>query len=60
KIGIRAVAYYMITTVIAIILGIILVMAIRPGVGGSLDGSTGEKRETKPTLPEDTLMDLVR
>ncbi|CAL1292726.1 unnamed protein product [Larinioides sclopetarius] len=60
KIGIRAVAYYMITTVIAIILGIVLVMSIRPGVGGSLDESTGEKRESKPTLPEDTLMDLVR
>ncbi|XP_055945515.1 excitatory amino acid transporter 3-like isoform X1 [Argiope bruennichi] len=60
KIGIRAVAYYMITTVIAIILGIILVITIRPGVGGSVDESMSEKRETKPTLPEDTLMDLVR
>ncbi|GFU11660.1 hypothetical protein NPIL_7821 [Nephila pilipes] len=59
KIGFRAVAYYMATTVMAIILGIILVISIRPGVGRSVD-EIEEKKETKPMLTEDTLMDLVR
>ncbi|XP_054717974.1 excitatory amino acid transporter 3-like [Uloborus diversus] len=59
KIGARAVAYYIATTVLAIILGIILVMAIKPGANGDFDVDT-EKKYSRPTLPEDTLMDLVR
>ncbi|GFX59508.1 hypothetical protein TNCV_2034371 [Trichonephila clavipes] len=59
KIGFRAVAYYMVTTVMAIILGIILVISIQPGVGKTVDEAM-EKKETKPMLTEDTLMDLVR
>ena len=35
KVGGRAVAYYMTTTIMAVILGIILVTTIRPGVGGT-------------------------
>ena len=34
KVGLRAVAYYFATTILAVILGIILVTAIHPGVGG--------------------------
>ncbi|GIY48089.1 hypothetical protein CDAR_276671 [Caerostris darwini] len=60
KIGSRAVAYYMITTVMAIILGIILVLSIKPGVGGSIEVSDGDKPSSRPTLPEDTIMDLFR
>ncbi|GFQ64780.1 hypothetical protein TNCT_85161 [Trichonephila clavata] len=59
KIGFRAVAYYMATTVMAIILGIILVISIQPGVGKTVDEAI-EKKETKHMLTEDTLMDLVR
>ncbi|XP_071041947.1 excitatory amino acid transporter 3 [Parasteatoda tepidariorum] len=58
KIGFRAVAYYIATTIMAIILGIILVVTIRPGVGG-IGADTGEKKNTKPQLTEDTLMDLI-
>ena len=32
--GLRAVLYYFATTILAVILGIILVTAIHPGVGG--------------------------
>jgi len=64
KIGLRAVVYYMSTTVLAVILGIILVMAIRPGVTG--DDGEGEavddssKSDKRPVLTADTLMDLLR
>ena len=37
KVGGRAVAYYMITTVLAVILGIILVTTIRPGASAKID-----------------------
>jgi len=63
KVGLRAIVYYMATTVLAVILGIILVSSIRPGGNldeagsGNLTSSSGEKRNI--TTP-DTLMDLVR
>ena len=34
KVGLRAVAYYFTTTILAVILGIILVVSIHPGVSG--------------------------
>ena len=34
KVGLRAIVYYMSTTVIAVIIGIILVVTIHPGVAG--------------------------
>uniref|UniRef100_A0A061QLM1 Amino acid transporter n=1 Tax=Cupiennius salei TaxID=6928 RepID=A0A061QLM1_CUPSA len=60
KIGLRAVGYYLCTTVLAIILGIILVSSIRPGVGQSSDLQDDNKKATKLSLPEDTMMDLIR
>ena len=44
KVGLRAVAYYFATTILAVILGIILVTAIHPGVGGQ------DKASKKKTL----------
>lgn len=60
KIGLRAVVYYLSTTVLAIILGIILVVAIKPGAGDSMSHKTDASSKSKPSLTEDTLMDLVR
>ncbi|CAL8137276.1 unnamed protein product [Orchesella dallaii] len=58
RIGARAMAYYMITTVCAVVLGIILVCAIHPGkVGGERMESTNKPRDVTTA---DTLMDLVR
>jgi len=58
KIGGRAIAYYMSTTFVAIVLGIILVTTIQPGTGVS--GNTSKKAKEVYTTTADTLMDLVR
>ena len=42
KVGGRAVAYYMATTVLAVILGIILVTSIRPGATAKISDNVGE------------------
>lgn len=64
KIGGRAIAYYMITTFMAVILGIILVMTIRPGADRyeptlqqSAQQSSTKLRSTTTT---DTMLDLIR
>merc|ERR1719367_2064455 len=58
KVGLRAVTYYFATTILAVILGIILVTAIHPGVGGQDKGS--KKINARDVTTPDTLMDLVR
>lgn len=58
RIGARAIAYYMVTTISAVVLGIILVVSIQPGVGGSADHDTHKPPQNVSTV--DTLMDLVR
>lgn len=59
RIGARAILFYMTTTVCAVILGIILVMVIRPGVGAR--ASTTSKASTpRDVLTADTLLDLIR
>lgn len=58
KIGARAVAYYMVTTVMAVVLGIILVVSIHPGRGTD-DGIEKVEFGRNTTTP-DTLMDLIR
>uniref|UniRef100_A0A3Q3R8I6 Amino acid transporter n=1 Tax=Monopterus albus TaxID=43700 RepID=A0A3Q3R8I6_MONAL len=59
KIGLRAVIYYFSTTIIAVILGIILVMTIKPGIS-----QTAEHIDREGTTPNvttvDTLLDLLR
>jgi len=59
RIGARAIVYYMLTTVCAVILGIILVILIEPGSGGTSDEELEEQNTRNVTTP-DTLMDLVR
>lgn len=62
KIGGRAVFYYMTTTVVAVIEGIILVLAIHPGELRTEDAGSAKKTEasTRNVTTQDTLMDLVR
>ncbi|XP_046818999.1 excitatory amino acid transporter 1-like [Vespa crabro] len=58
KIGARAISYYMVTTISAVILGIILVISIQPGVGSSANYE--EKVLSQNSSTVDTLLDLVR
>lgn len=58
KIGGRAIAYYLVTTFCAVILGIILVTTIKPGVNGSVDNANPQ--EVRKITTVDTLLDLVR
>ena len=58
KVGMRAVTYYLVTTIIAVILGIILVVTIHPGVGGQDKGN--KKISSRDVTTPDTLMDLLR
>ncbi|XP_061817152.1 excitatory amino acid transporter 3 [Nerophis lumbriciformis] len=59
KIGLRAVVYYFSTTIIAVILGIILVMTIKPGV--SQTAQHIDRAGTTPNVTTvDTLLDLLR
>lgn len=58
KIGLRAVGYYMTTTVLAVILGIILVVTIHPGKGN--DEDITKAGEGRTVYTPDLLMDLPR
>ncbi|XP_037614799.1 excitatory amino acid transporter 3 [Sebastes umbrosus] len=59
RIGLRAVIYYFSTTIIAVILGIILVMTIKPGVSQTADHI--DRAGTTPNVTTvDTLLDLIR
>ena len=56
--GLRAVVYYLTTTFSAVILGIILVLTIRPGEKGNADiNKTGKTVQQEPL---DALFDLIR
>jgi Na+/H+-dicarboxylate symporter len=58
KIGGRAIGFFMSTTLIAVVVGIILVTTIKPGVG--MKNNSTEEAEERYVTTEDTLMDLVR
>lgn len=61
RIGTRAIAYYMLTTVMAVILGIILVVSIRPGGDGIQQvHDTATKPVTRAVTTPDTILDLIR
>jgi len=57
KIGSRAVLYYMTTTFLAVTLGILLTISIRPGLANS--DEVLEKRESSKGTTTDTLLDLL-
>lgn len=56
KIGTRAIIYILSTTVIAVILGIVLVVTIKPGVGSGIETEKSERQ----SMIVDTILDLVR
>jgi len=61
KVGGRAVAYYMSTTVLAVILGIILVSTIHPGRPGTKgEDDITKAGESRNVTAADTLLDLAR
>ncbi|XP_010786932.1 excitatory amino acid transporter 3 [Notothenia coriiceps] len=59
KIGLRAVVYYFSTTIIAVVLGITLVMTIKPGVSQTAD-HIDRAGITPNVTTVDTLLDLIR
>ena len=58
KLGLRAVAYYLATTFIAVVLGIILVLAIRPGRHAQEVIESGQRMERVNAA--DSFLDLIR
>jgi Na+/H+-dicarboxylate symporter len=64
RIALRSILYYATTTVCAVILGIILVITIKPGVGAEAaeKGGTSKEEEAlkRKVLTQDTLLDLIR
>ena len=58
KIGLRAICYYLTTTVLAVVLGIILVVSIHPGKGS--DEGITKAGEARSVYTPDLLMDLPR
>ncbi|XP_033738552.1 excitatory amino acid transporter 1-like [Pecten maximus] len=57
RIGLRAVVYYLTTTLAAVVLGIILTVSIQPGTKG---GDVEPSGESKIVEPADTFLDLLR
>lgn len=61
KIGIRSIYYYTSTTISAVILGIILVLIIRPGEYHSQGAfATDDTKAPRNVTTVDTLLDLIR
>ncbi|XP_044127967.1 excitatory amino acid transporter 3 isoform X2 [Bufo gargarizans] len=59
KIGLRAIVYYFSTTVLAVILGIVLVVSIKPGVSQNPD-EIDRTGSTPEVTTVDALLDLLR
>ncbi|XP_006630080.1 excitatory amino acid transporter 3-like isoform X1 [Lepisosteus oculatus] len=58
KIGLRAITYYLSTTILAVILGIVLVMTIKPGVSQKSEDNDNKSVHEITTL--DAILDLLR
>lgn len=59
KMGMRAVVYYMVTTLIAVFIGIVMVIIIRPGKG-SRDNPVSSSGNIEPVQAADAFLDLIR
>ncbi|XP_051528877.1 excitatory amino acid transporter 4 [Myxocyprinus asiaticus] len=59
KMGIRAIIYYMVTTFIAVFIGIVIVIIIRPGKG-SRDRPMASSGSIEPVQAADAFLDLIR
>lgn len=59
KMGVRAVAYYMVTTLIAVFIGIVIVIVIQPGKG-SRDRPVVNGGNIEPIQAVDAFLDLIR
>ncbi|XP_008405133.1 excitatory amino acid transporter 4 isoform X2 [Poecilia reticulata] len=59
KMGLRAVVYYMVTTLIAVFIGIVIVMIIRPGKG-SRDSPAVKSGNIESIQATDAFLDLIR
>ncbi|XP_043917034.1 excitatory amino acid transporter 3 [Protopterus annectens] len=59
KIGLRAIVYYLSTTIIAVILGIVLVMVIKPGISQNAN-DIDRTGNTPDVTTADAMLDLIR
>ncbi|XP_074524176.1 excitatory amino acid transporter 4 isoform X1 [Halichoeres trimaculatus] len=59
KMGVRAVVYYMVTTLLAVFIGIVIVIIIRPGKG-SRDSPVASSGNIEPVQAADAFLDLIR
>ncbi|XP_048239374.1 excitatory amino acid transporter 3-like [Haliotis rufescens] len=60
KMGVVTLAYYISTTVVALIVGLTLVLAIRPGRGNMMQSTTQEAGAAPHLSPKDAFLDLLR
>ncbi|XP_041646383.1 excitatory amino acid transporter 4 [Cheilinus undulatus] len=59
KMGVRAVIYYMVTTLLAVFIGIVIVVIICPGKG-SRDSPVANSGNIEPVQAADAFLDLIR
>uniref|UniRef100_A0A674C0P4 Amino acid transporter n=1 Tax=Salmo trutta TaxID=8032 RepID=A0A674C0P4_SALTR len=59
KMGMRAVGYYMVTTLIAVFIGIVIVIVIKPGKGHR-DSPVASSSTIEPVQAADAFLDLIR
>nr|XP_020468703.1 excitatory amino acid transporter 1-like isoform X2 [Monopterus albus] len=59
KMGVCAVVYYMVTTLIAVFIGIVIVMIVQPGKG-SRDSPVVSTGNIEPVQAADAFLDLIR
>lgn len=57
--GVCAVVYYMVTTLIAVFIGIVIVIIIQPGKG-SRDSPLTNSGNIEPVQATDAFLDLIR